>query len=375
MNVLAWFILKSVPGVGNLLFKRLIDHFKSPENVLQASHQELVQISGVSRRLADAILSHKTPDSVKRDLELALSKNYRIITQTDPDYPLLLHQIPDPPPFLYVHGCLDGKADYIAVVGSRNATSYGLTAGRRLCRGLGAMNFGIVSGMALGIDTAAHQGAMMGKGKTVAVLGSGLGNVYPRENLKLFHQIAENGAVISEFSVMTGPEAHNFPLRNRIICGMSHGTLVVEAAKKSGSLITARLAAEQGREVFAVPGSIYSFKSTGPHDLIKQGAKLTENVQDIVEELKHVIRDSDIPLNAGHNRTVACFKADQEGSLNPDEAGVLAVLEPYPAHIDDLSRKLSMKPGKLAGILLKLELMGMVIQSPGKRFSIKEEKS
>lgn len=375
MNVLAWFILKSVPGIGNLLFKRLIDHFKSPENVFKASPEELIQISGVSRRLANVILSHKAPDSVKRDLELVLSKGYRIITQTDPDYPLLLRQIPDPPPFLYVHGCLDGRADYIAVVGSRNATSYGLTTARRLCRDLGTMNFRIVSGMALGIDTAAHQGAMMGKGKTVAVLGSGLANVYPRENLKLFHQIAENGAIISEFPVMSGPEAHNFPLRNRIICGMSHGTLVVEAAKKSGSLITARLAAEQGREVFAVPGSIHSFKSTGPHSLIKEGAKLTENAQDVVAELKHVIRGSDISLNADHDRTVACFRADQEGSLNQDEAGVLAVLEPYPVHIDDLSRKLSMKPGKLAGILLKLELMGIVTQSPGKRFSISEEKS
>jgi DNA processing protein len=221
--------------------------------------------------------------------------------------------------------------------------------------------------MARGIDTAAHEGALMGKGKTIAVLGCGLDRIYPAENRKLYHRISENGAVISEFALMTEPEAHNFPIRNRIISGISLGTVVVEASKKSGSLITARLAAEQNREVFAVPGSVQSFKSIGTHTLIKQGAKLVEHVQDIIEELGPFL-ETQIPIAGGLKQPdeTGAIKA----SLSSEEAFVHQILGPYPEHIDDLVRKTSMETGKLSSILLKLELKGIVQQAPGKLFSV-----
>ncbi|OIN94768.1 MAG: DNA protecting protein DprA [Deltaproteobacteria bacterium CG1_02_45_11] len=363
-KLLPWFILKSIPGVGNHLFKRLIDRFNSPELVFEASREDLLAVNGISHRIVSAIKQHIITEQVKKDLELAMQKGYRIVTIADPDYPPLLLQIPDPPPFLYVYGSLDRSIKNIAVVGSRNATSYGITTTKQLCAALAALKVIIVSGMAIGIDTAAHEGALMGHGKTIAVLGSGLERVYPAENIKLFHQIAENGAVISEFPLMTEPEAHNFPIRNRVISGIALGTVVVEATKKSGSLITARLAAEQNREVYAVPGSIQSFKSTGTHNLIKQGAKLVENAQDIIEELAHVIKANIATDNPNPNGIT-----DQLPLLSPDESVVLEGLGPYPVHIDDLGRKLAMGPGKLSSILLQLELKGIVQQTPGKLFS------
>ena len=217
--------------------------------------------------------------------------------------------------------------------------------------------------MAVGIDSAAHKGALMGKGSTIAVLGSGLERVYPEQNRKLFHQIAENGAVISEFPLKTEPDAHNFPRRNRIISGISLGTVVVEATKRSGSLITARLAAEQNRDVFAVPGSIQSFKSTGTHTLIKQGAKLVEHAQDIMEELSHMI---ETPV--GKDKP-ADNKIKRISQLSSDERLVFESLEPYPVHIDEIARKLPIEPGRLSSLLLQLELKDIAQQSPGKFFS------
>ena len=360
--MLPWFVLKSVPGIGNHLFKRLIDCFNSPENVFEASGKDLLEVEGITPRLVAAIKHHKVRDSVKKDLDLVIKKGYKIVTMADTDYPSLLLQIPDPPPFLYVFGSLNGSSKNIAVVGSRNATEYGISTTRRLCKNLALLNMTIVSGMAIGIDSAAHQGALTAKGNTIAVLGSGLEIIYPAENRKLFHMIAENGAVISEFSLLTEPEPHNFPIRNRIISGISLGTVVVEATKRSGSLITARLAAEQNREVFAIPGSIHSFKSTGTHTLIKQGAKLVEHAQDIMEELSHVI---DTPHEEGRMGSQAMEKLPR---LSSEESIVFEALGAYPVHIDDLARKLSMKSGKLSSILLQLELKGIVHQSPGKIF-------
>jgi len=365
--LLPWFVLKSVPGIGDLLFKRLIDRFHSPEMVLEASGKDLLEVDGVTPRLADKIKRHKMCDSAKPDLDLVLEKGYKIVTMVDNDYPSLLLKIPDPPPFLYVFGCLDNSFRNIAVVGSRNATRYGLLTTRRLCYDLALLDMTIVSGMALGIDSAAHEGALMGKGKTIAVLGSGLDRIYPQQNRKLFYQIAENGAVISEFPLKTEPDAHNFPKRNRIISGISLGTVVVEATKRSGSLITAGLAAEQNREVFAVPGSIQSFKSTGTHTLIKQGAKLVEHARDIMEELSHVIETPSEKEKSADNTF------EKISLLSADELMVFESLEPYPIHIDDLVRMLSMEPGKLSSILLQLELKGMALQSSGKFFSKIEE--
>jgi DNA processing protein len=364
-SILPWFTLKSVPGIGNHLFKRLIIGFNSPGLVFEASQEDLLEVEGMTPRLIAAIKRHKLPESAQKDLDLVLQKGYKIVTMSDTDYPPLLLQIPDPPPFLYVFGRLDNSIKNIAVVGSRNATSYGVSTAERLCMDLASLEITIVSGMALGIDSAAHEGALMGKGNTIAVLGSGLERIYPAENHKLFHKIAENGAVVSEFPLKTEPGAHNFPRRNRIISGISLGTVVVEATKRSGALITARLAAEQNREVFAVPGNIHSFKSTGTHTLIKQGAKLVEHAQDIMEELTHMITTPD-----GKDKTIQNKKMEIISQLSSEELLVFKALEPYPVHIDDLIRKLSKEPGKLSSILLQLELKGIVQQSPGKLFSL-----
>jgi DNA processing protein len=368
-NILPWFFLKSVPGIGNHTFKRLINRFTSPEIAIGASREDLLKVEGMTPRLATAIKQHKLSEFVKKDLDLVMQKGYKITTMSDGDYPPLLLQIPDPPPVLYVFGNLGSSIKNIAVVGSRNSTNYGILTTKNLCENLALCDVTIVSGMALGIDSAAHQGALMARGHTVAVLGSGLENIYPPENRKLFYKIAENGAVVSELPLMTEPEPHNFPNRNRIISGMSLGTVVVEASKRSGALITARLAVEQNREVFAVPGSIQSFKSMGTHTLIKQGAKLVEHAQDILEEFSHMTELTQVP---GGNENDTLNETGQNlPPLSSVETLVFEALEPYPIHIDDLVRMLKMKPGKLSSILLQLELKGIVEQLPGKLFSLK----
>jgi DNA processing protein len=363
-HLLPWFVLKSIPGIGNHLYKRLIDRFHSPDSALEASYDDLVTIDGLSGRLAQAIKTCRIPRTVQNELDLALKKNVRIVTLNDSNYPSLLREIPDPPPYLYVYGALAQTPNAIAMVGSRNATDYGLTTTKRLSRDLAAMGIPIVSGMAKGIDTAAHEGALMAKGKTLAVLGSGLGKIYPPENERLYHRIMEAGAVISEFPFYAEPDAHHFPMRNRIISGLSLGTVIVEATLRSGSLITARLAAEQNREVFAVPGSIHSFKSTGTHTLIKQGAKLVEHAQDILEELQ-LQTDSRPETNEPRSR-----KLSMPPSLSSAERHVLDSLDPYPVHIDDIARSLGRETGEVLGILLQLELKGNVKQSSGKFFSL-----
>jgi len=360
-NILPWVALKTVPGIGNLLFKRLFQHFKTPESVLDAPIEALLQVEGMTTRLANTVARHSIPEKAKRDLALAFKRGFKIITMDDGAYPPLLLEIPDPPPFLYVCGNLKTSLLNIAIVGSRNATKYGLTITRHLGADLAALGVTVVSGMALGIDTAAHYGALAGHGNTIAVLGSGLDRIYPASNKKLFHQIAEQGAVISEFPLETEPESHNFPRRNRIISGICQGTIIVEATRRSGSLITARMAAEQNRDVFAVPGSIHSFKSTGTHTLIKQGAKLVENAQDIVEEFDLIL-----------NNPAAMENKDTKTplQLTPDESLALKLLGPYPIHIDNLVRKSSIAPGRLSSILLHLELKGLLQQSPGNLFTI-----
>jgi len=321
-----------------------------------------------------------------------------VLTCNDADYPRLLLEIPDPPPFLYVRGNLESSRQAVAVVGSRNGTSYGKAIARRLGADLAACRLTVVSGMAIGIDTCAHQGALQAGGQTIAVMGTGLNQIYPARNRNLHDAIAESGAVVSELPLNAGPDARHFPARNRnlhdaiaesgavvselplnagpdarhfparnrIISGMALGTLVVEATLKSGSLITARLAAEQNREVFAVPGSIDSFKSTGTHALIKQGAKLVENVQDILEELPA----------GGYQRVTAetpgqLATVPPPGELSTVDRKILAELDRYPVHIDELVRNLDLEPGELAAALLQLELKGVVHQDRGSRFSRK----
>ncbi len=368
INYLSWLTLKSIKGVGNYLFKRLIDRFDSPEKVFQASFENLSLIKGISPKIISEIIQHKIPSKFYKELDIIKKNGFQIITMACSDYPDVLKHLPDPPPLLYVYGKLDPDSIKISIVGSRNATSYGIKTSRKLSMSLVQNEITIVSGMARGVDSSAHKGAIEGGGKTIAVLGSGLLKIYPPENKKLFHQIAENGAVVSEFSINEDPLPKNFPIRNRIISGLSMGTVVVEAAKKSGSLITARMAAEQGREVFAVPGYIQSFKSTGTHSLIKQGAKLVENANDILEEFPYDMKTLFDNCDKGHVK-----KVFEDQKLNKDELKVYNVLEVYPIHIDDIIKKLSVDAGKLSGILLNLEIRGLVNQTPGKFFAVSEE--
>ena len=336
-NLLSWLALKSVAGIGNRLFKRLIDHFGSPRSVLNASAAQLQQVQGITARLAAAIAAQQANDQMRREIDRAQKAAVRIVTLKDPEYPALLLEIPDPPPLLYLKGSLQKEAGCIAVVGSRNATSYGLRVARQL------------------------SAELAGGGITVV---SGLARVYPAANRKLFDRIACEGAVISEFEMAADPEPHHFPIRNRIISGISLGTVVVEAGRKSGSLITARLAAEQNREVFAVPGSIRSFKSTGSHALIKQGAKLIENAADILDEIRHRL------IYPAAESTADEARQAPSCNLDPDEQRVIDALGPYPLHIDDLTRLVGMPPGRIASALLQLELKGLVQQSAGKCFAL-----
>jgi DNA processing protein len=364
-DLLPWLTLKSVSGIGNLLFYRLVTHFGSPQQVLTASVASLEQVSGISHRIATAIARQRPSDAVRREIDLCRRKGCHIIHLHDNRYPALLRHIPDPPPVLYCRGDLEGAACHIAVVGSRKATAYGLSNARQLSRGLAAKGISVVSGMAHGIDAAAHSGALLGGGRTIAVLGSGLERIYPPGNRKLFHRIAENGAVISEFPMDAGPQAHHFPQRNRIISGMSLGTVVVEAAKRSGSLITARLAAEQGREVFAVPGSIQAATARGTHRLIKQGATLVETAEDIIKEVEPQIGLEEIStqtVDKGKGGAVASF------SLTGAEQKIWEAVSPYPIHIDALSRRCSLDIAPLTAVLCQLELKGAVRQEPGKFF-------
>ncbi len=366
-KLVPWFNLKSVPGIGNLLFRRLLDRFSSPSLVFEASREELLAVEGIKPRQAAAIASQRrVPHQVEAELEALSKSGCRVLTYQDDEYPGLLHQIPDPPPILYLRGRLTPALNAIAMVGSRNATGYGKAVARRLSADLATCRLTVVSGMALGIDTCAHQGALQAGGHTVAVLGSGLNRIYPAENRKLYAAIAESGAVVSEFNLNAGPDARHFPARNRIISGMALGTLVVEATLKSGSLITARLAAEQNREVFAVPGSIESFKSTGTHFLIKQGAKLVENARDVLEELPPGGYRQPASVSG---RTES--KPPEPQDLSPLDSKIVAALDLYPVHIDELVRSLSLDPGELAAALLQLELKGVVTQTPGSLFSLK----
>lgn len=357
-SLIHWLGLKSVPGVGNRLFQNLIQRFGEPAKVFSASTAELLQVPGVTDRLAGILQGYQIPADVYEDLALAKKHGVEILTCSDYDYPALLRHIHDPPPLLYVRGRLRRDSLNIAIVGSRNATSYGRSVTEGLSGKLTLRGFTVVSGMARGIDAAAHWGALSAGGETIAVLGCGLGITYPAENRRLYHRIVESGAVISEFPFLTPPEARNFPVRNRIISGLSLGTVIVEATHQSGSLITARLAAEQGREVFAVPGSITSFKSMGTHRLIKQGAKLVEHVEDIVEE-----------LNIAISEPSADVEEKPPVPLTQEERGILDELSPYPVHIDKLVRELSLSPARVSGLLLQLELKGLVTQSPGKFFA------
>ncbi|MGD2125831.1 MAG: DNA-processing protein DprA [Desulfobacteraceae bacterium] len=355
-----WLALHLVPGLGSIAFKNLLERFGSPKDIFHANMSDLMEVEGLRKEVAHNIVKRKytaDPAKVLRALERC---NARMITYLDPTYPLALKEIHDPPMLLYVKGRdISQKATFIAIVGSRNPTHYGLKAAEKIGQGLARRGLGVVSGMARGIDSAAHWGCLGGRGFTVAVLGTGIDAIYPASNKKLFDHITQNGAVVSEFPLGTPPEPRNFPIRNRIISGMSRSVVVVEATMRSGSLITASLALEQGRDVFAVPGSINSFKSAGCHFLIKQGAQLIENSDDILDGLG---------LNYAHAPKRDTFKEEALPPMEEFEKTIYDIIGDYPLHIDQIARAGNMEPAEVSSVLTRMELKGIIRQLPGKMF-------
>lgn len=353
-----WIALRLAQGIGNVAFKNLIDAFGTPEHILGASAEQLAEIEGVSLKNIEALQGCRSNPEIERELEKLSGTDIAVITYNDPQYPQSLKNIFDPPPFLYVRGKLEpGDCNAIAVVGSRRASDYGLRAAADISRELAAAGLTVVSGMAAGIDSAAHRAALAARGRTIAVLGCGADVCYPAENRRLYDQIAQTGAIVSEYAPGTGPDTYHFPARNRIISGLARGILVIEAGPKSGSLITARLALEQGRDVFAVPGSIYSYKTKGANQLIRSGACLVESGRDIVEALG-------MSADARPERTLV--PAPEE--LDPETRRVYDQLAEEPVHIDRLICETNLPSSQISAALLELELGGFVRQLPGKHF-------
>src|SRR5919197_5237611 len=295
-NYAPWIAFGRVKGLGGVSFKRLAAYFADPTRVFSASAKELQQVPGLDEAIIDSLMNFSEWHQVETEVHRIREAGVSIVPFTDANYPARLRMIADPPPLLYVKGEIrpeDEKA--VGVVGSCSASDYGRRVARDLCRGLAVLGFTVVSGMARGIDGTAHETALRFGARTIAVLGSGVDRAYPPEHAALYQRISKSGAVISELPLGTRPMTFNFPARNRLISGLSLGVVVVEATEKSGSLITARLAVEQGREVFAVPREVGSSRSRGAHRLIRQGAKLVETVEDIIEEIapQLLTRDGD----------------------------------------------------------------------------------
>ena len=354
-----WFALRAVPQVGNVTFRRLLAHFGSPTRVLAASAAELAAVPGISRAVAASIPCADT----RKETELLCRQLARcgagVITLADAAYPPLLWELADAPPYLFVKGELRSDLVAVAMVGSRSASAYGIGTATRLAGELVQLGAAVVSGLARGVDTAAHRGALGQNGYTIGVLGCGIDVVYPYENRRLYAEMAERGAIVSEFPPGTRPLAENFPRRNRIISGLSRAVVVVEAAEKSGSLITAHFALEQGRDVYAVPGNVTQSGSRGTNWLIKQGAKLVENAADILED-------------APRSRVAVTpsLAPPPAPDLPPAEAAVMTLLADAPCQIDDLVSRSQLTPAELSAMLLRLELQGLIQQLPGKHFAL-----
>jgi len=355
-----WLTLYHAPGVGAVTLQRLLEHFPNPADLQQLGSEQLRQL-GLKQA---GITALRQPDkaAIEQDLDWHAQPGNRIMCCKDHDYPALLLQISAPPPLLYVHGnaALLGEPQ-LAMVGSRNPTGSGRQTATEFARHLSATGLIITSGLALGIDAASHQGALDAGGATIAIMGTGLDRVYPARHRNLARQIAEQGALVSEFPVGTPPLAENFPRRNRIISGLSLGTLVVEAALRSGSLISARNAGEQGREVFAIPGSIHNPLARGCHLLIRQGAKLVETAQDVIDELGAM-------AGACRDQTTAGQSNDYPGTareLDSEYQQLLDIIEFDSISVDQLVTRSGLTPAEVSSMLLQLEMSGYIASSPG----------
>jgi DNA processing protein len=352
-----WIALTEVQDVGPVTARKLLAVYKNPEAIFKASFNELSGIKGIGQKKAKDIKKYNSWAKIDKQFETLEKNHAHIITLKNSDYPELLKNLPDAPIILYARGTIIAEDKFaIAVVGSRKPTSYGQYAVEKLSSELSSAGFTIVSGLARGIDTLAHVSAVKSGGRTFGVLGSGIDVPYPPENKALMDKIANSGCVMSEFPPGTKPNKENFPRRNRLISGLSLGVLVVEATADSGSLITAGLAIDQGREVFAVPGNINSSNSGGTNQLIKQGAKTVQSANDIIEELAPVLKGF---IN---------MKQKSNIELSAEEKKLCDIMTAEPKHIDLLSRESGIFVSKALGILLSLELKGVVKQAEGKKF-------
>jgi DNA processing protein len=359
--MISWVALNMVEGLKPLHRAALLRAFGSAENVFRMSELELSSVPEIKPELGYRIL-HFDFREAEAEIARAERSATRIVSWPEQSYPPLLKSIPDPPLVLYIKGEWDTAVPHVALVGSRKPTPYGLNAANLLATDLSRVGITIVSGLARGIDAGAHNAALAAGGQTVAVLGSGLDVIYPSEHKNLAGKIAQQGAIVSEFPLLTQPNRENFPIRNRIISGLSHAIVVVEASAKSGSLITARMAMEQGREVLAVPGSIFSELSQGPHSLIKDGAALVQSWKDIVAELPEeaslrILKESEES------------SSEEDASLTETEKSVVSLLSfEQPKHVDQISIQTGIQSQELLGALVSLELKSYITQMPGKHF-------
>jgi DNA processing protein len=364
---LGWLALALTPGLGARMAGKLLTAFGSPDAIFNAS---LTALEGqrLPAAVAQAIHTRRPLSDAAKELAQAQAAGCRLLTWDEPEYPSRLREIYDPPPLLYVRGNVELlNCHVLAIVGARRPTPYGNQMAERLAKDLAARGLVIASGLARGIDASAHRGALSsGSGTTIGVLGCGIDVVYPKENKKIFEEIEKRGAIITEFPMGTFPAPQNFPIRNRIISGMSLGVVVVEGAQYSGSLITARLAMEFGREVYGVPGNATQPSSFGPNQLIKQGAKLVTGWEDVVEELPTPVRAELVPVEAAsaEERTLLV-----EEALGPMERPIYELLTPDEArHVDEIVERSGLTSSEVLAALFDLELRGVVRQLPGKQF-------
>ncbi|MBW2658675.1 MAG: DNA-protecting protein DprA [Deltaproteobacteria bacterium] len=354
-----WIGLSLVPGLGIAGYWRLLDFFHSPGKVIRASSQALRQVPGIREKQIAGLSAGKTLLERGRNELVKLERmGGAALSFEDPDYPALLRQISDPPPVIYISGKRELlNIGSVAIVGSRAATVYGKRTAHSLAESLAGFSVAVVSGLAHGIDAEAHAGALAAGGDTIAVLGCGLDVVYPRQNRDLYRRISAQGVLVSEYPLGTQPEGFRFPARNRIIAGISKGVVVVEAARKSGSLITAQFALECGREVYAVPGQVDSYKSKGAHWLLQQGAKMVLSAEDILDEFPPGTLNS--PGNS------AAGADDAVPTLDPDAEILLNHIEPYAQTRDQLLERSGLSAGRMSELLLFLELDNLIEVLPG----------
>ena len=355
--------LNLIEGVGSIRVRQLLEHFGEAPKILSASRSELLRVRGIGDDTAEAIAKWESNVDLAAELRRIQEFGCHVLTQADDSYPESLRQIYDPPVVLYVRGALTAKdKNAVAMVGSRTTTHYGLEVARKLAYQLAYVGVTVVSGGARGIDSAAHQGALSAKGRTVCVLGTGISIVFPPENKDLFDRIAENGAVITQFPFNRNGDRQTFAIRNRIVAGMTLGTVVVEANLTSGALITANFATEYGRQVFAVPGRIDSPRSKGCHDLIKKGAKLCEGAEDILSEFEYLFPSSNRPPSPGETGVLPALE------LSANEQKVYDALTVEESTVDEVIRRSGLPASAVSVALLGLEMKRVVKQLPGKLF-------